>query len=90
MAFACMSSTCAQIQTIQGLLILCTWALPLQSMTKDVTYIACGAAIHLAMQIGLHIPGVGQDFAPRQLELDSGELTFRDRLWSLTCIVCQL
>lgn len=90
MAFASMSSRSASIQTLQGLLVLCTWAVPLKSMTRDVTYIICGAAIHLAMQIGLHIPGVGQDFEPNQLRFCELERMFRDRLWSFTCIVCQL
>lgn len=90
MAFASMSSRSAPMQTLQGLLVLCTWAVPLKSMTKDVTYIICGAAVHLAMQNGLHIPGVGQDFEPNQLRPDIAESMFRDRLWSFTCIVCQL
>ena len=54
MAFASISSPSTLIQTLQGLLILCTWAVPLKSMTKDMTYVASGASIHLAMQIGLH------------------------------------
>ena len=90
MAFAAMSSRLAWIQTLQGLLLLCTWAVPLKSLTRSVTYIICGAAVHMAILNGLHIPGVGQDFEPHQLPLDDRESLFRDRLWSFTCIVSQL
>ena len=89
LALASSSSSATPIQTIQGLLLFCTWPAPLKSMTKDMVYVTSGAAMHLAMQIGLHIPGVGQDFAPDKLHSDLRERMFRDRLWLLTCIVCQ-
>ena len=89
LAFASLSSRAAPIQTIQGLLLLCTWPAPVKSMTKDISYMASGAAIHLAMQIGLHIPGVGRDFAPDKVSPDPRKRTFRDRLWLLACVVCQ-
>ncbi len=89
MAFASMSSRLAQIKTLQGLLLLCVWAVPLKSMTRDVTYVISGAAMHIAMQNGLYISGGWQDFEPNQLSLDDQETTFRDRLWSFTFVVCQ-
>ncbi len=84
-----MSSRLAQIKTLQGLLLLCVWAVPLKSMTRDVTYVISGAAMHIAMQNGLYISGGWQDFEPNQLSLDDQETTFRDRLWSFTFVVCQ-
>ena len=89
LALTSLSSRATPVRTIQGLILLCTWPAPLKSMTRDMLYVISGAAIHLAMQIGLHISGVGQDFASDKLRSDSGERTFRDRLWLLTCVVCQ-
>jgi hypothetical protein len=87
MVFVSMSSPSTPLDTLQGLLILCTWAAPLQSMTKDMTYVVCGASIHLAIQIGLHIPDARQDFVPKELRSNESDLTLRARLWSLACIV---
>jgi transcriptional regulatory protein LEU3 len=69
------------IPVIQGLLILCTWRLPTNSMYKDMTHVLCGAAVHLATQIGLHVAGVGQDFARTPLKKDQDQKIFRANLW---------
>jgi len=75
------------IPVIQGLLILCTWRLPTNSMYKDMTHVLCGAAIHLATSIGLHIAGVGQDFARTPLKTDREHVVFRAKLWMQALIV---
>ena len=89
LAFSSLSSRAAPIQTIQGLLLLCTWPVPINSMSKDVTHVLSGAAMHLAMQIGLHVSGIGQDFAADRLGPDPEEKAYRARLWLLCYIVCQ-
>ena len=90
MAFVSMNSLLTPLHTLQGLLILCTWAAPLQSMTEDMTYMVCGASIHLAIQNGLHIPDAGQDFVPKRLRFNEKEMALRSRIWSLACIVHHL
>ncbi|EFQ96027.1 hypothetical protein PTT_03590 [Pyrenophora teres f. teres 0-1] len=86
LAFSSMALRTSQVPVIQGLLILCTWRLPTNSMYKDTTHLMCGSAVHLATQIGLHIAGVGQDFARTPLEKDQTLKIHRARLW-LCCVI---
>ncbi|CAK7234882.1 hypothetical protein SBRCBS47491_009099 [Sporothrix bragantina] len=51
------------IQTIQGILLLCLWPVPVNTMHRDFSLVLGGAALHLAMQVGLHVAGPGQDFS---------------------------
>ncbi|KAF1962136.1 hypothetical protein CC80DRAFT_155407 [Byssothecium circinans] len=87
LAFSSMALRSTPIPVIQGLLILCTWRLPTNSMYKDMTHMLCGAAVHLATQIGLHVDGVGQDFARMPLKKDQEQRIFRARLWMYCVIV---
>jgi transcriptional regulatory protein LEU3 len=81
LAFSSMALRSTPIPVIQGLLILCTWRLPTNSHYKDMTHVLCGAAVHLATQIGLHVAGVGQDFARTPLKKDQDQKIFRAKLW---------
>ena len=89
LAFSSMALRTSQVPIIQGLLILCTWRLPTNSMYKDTTHLMCGSAVHLATQIGLHIAGVGQDFARTPLEKDQSLKVQRARLW-LCCVIVSI
>ena len=86
LAFSSMALRTSQVPVIQGLLILCTWRLPTNSMYKDTSHLMCGSAVHLATQIGLHIAGVGQDFARTPLEKDQSLKVQRAKLW-LCCVI---
>ncbi|KAF2709898.1 hypothetical protein K504DRAFT_476060 [Pleomassaria siparia CBS 279.74] len=89
LAFSSMALRSTPIPVIQGLLILCTWRLPTYSMYKDMTHVLCGAAVHLATQIGLHIAGVGQDFARMPLKKDQDQKVLRAKLW-MHCIIVSI
>lgn len=89
LAFSSMALRSSPIPVIQGLLLLCTWRLPTNSMYKDMTYMMCGSAVHLATQIGLHISGVGQDFARMPVKKDQDQKVFRARLW-LCCVIVSI
>jgi transcriptional regulatory protein LEU3 len=89
LAFSSMALRSTPIPVIQGLLILCTWRLPTSSMYKDMTHVLCGAAVHLATQIGLHVTGIGQDFARMPLKKDQEQMMFRAKLW-MHCVVCSI
>lgn len=89
LAFSSMALRSSQIPVIQGLLILCTWRLPTNSMYKDMTHLMCGSAVHLATQIGLHIAGVGQDFARMPLKKDQDLKVSRAKLW-LCCVIVSI
>ena len=90
LAFASISSMSAPLRTLESLLILCTWAAPCRSSTENVTYVICGAAVNLAMQLGLHIPGIGQDFARDLIPSCQEQVFLRNRLWSFIGIVSPL
>ncbi|KAF2122766.1 C6 zinc finger domain-containing protein [Lophiotrema nucula] len=89
LAFSSMALRSTPIPVIQGLLILCTWRLPTNSMYKDMTHVLCGAAIHLATQIGLHVAGVGQDFARMPIKKDQHQKIFRAKLW-MQCVIVSI
>ncbi|KAH8121896.1 hypothetical protein FP744_10002943 [Trichoderma asperellum] len=63
MAFAVLEKRNSPIQTIQGILLLCQWPTPIDTMHRGISLVLAGAALHLAMVVGLHVTGVGQDFA---------------------------
>jgi transcriptional regulatory protein LEU3 len=86
LAFGSMARRSAQIPVIQGLLILCIWRIPTNSMYKDMAHLMCGAAVHLSTQAGLHISGVGQDFAREPVKKDQDQKVSRARLW-LCCVI---
>ncbi|XPS78991.1 hypothetical protein M3J09_010986 [Ascochyta lentis] len=89
LAFSSMALRSSPMPVIQGLLLLCTWRLPTNSMYKDMTHLMCGSAVHLATQIGLHISGVGQDFARMPVKKDEEHKVFRARLW-LCCVIVSI
>lgn len=89
LAFSSMALRSTPIPVIQGLLILCTWRLPTNSHYKDLTHVLCGAAVHLASQIGLHVAGVGQDFARMPLKKDQDKKVFRAKLW-IHCVIVSI
>jgi transcriptional regulatory protein LEU3 len=89
LAFSSMVLRTSQIAVIQGLLILCTWRLTTNSMYKDTAHLMCGSAVHLATQIGLHIAGVGQDFARAPVEKDQALKVHRAKLW-LCCVIVSI
>lgn len=89
LAFSSIAVRSTPIPVIQGLLILCTWRLPTNSMYKDMTHVLCGAAVHLATQIGLHIAGVGQDFARMPLKKDQDQKVLRTKLW-MHCLIVSI
>ncbi|PSN66163.1 C6 zinc finger domain-containing protein [Corynespora cassiicola Philippines] len=86
LAFSSMALRSTPIPVIQGLLILCTWRLSTNSMYKDMTNVLSGAAVHLATQIGLHVAGVGQDFARIPLKKDQDQTICRAKLW-MHCVI---
>lgn len=86
LAFGTMARRTSQMPIIEGLLILCIWRIPTNSMYKDMAHLMCGAAVHLSTQIGLHISGVGQDFARMPIKKDQDQEVIRARLW-LCCVI---
>ena len=79
----------SSISTIQALILLCVWPMPIDRLHKDITPVLAGATLHLAMTIGLHIYGNGQDFSRTNLNHDDGQKTLRAMMWVSCLMVCQ-
>ncbi|KAK1050702.1 hypothetical protein LTR74_016983 [Friedmanniomyces endolithicus] len=88
-ALAALSARSTILQTLQGLLVLCTWPVPVTTMRNDLSYFLSGAALNLAMEIGLHAYGNGQDFSRVKLQHDDKQTAFRSSLWLHCSITCQ-
>lgn len=82
-------STEKSLNTIQAFMLLCTWPVPHQSIGKDITHILSGVLLQHTLSVGLHIFGVGQDFARIKLRQDRAQLYSRARLWALCIVICQ-
>lgn len=89
LALLSLSSRAAPILIIQGLLLLCTWPGPVDTLGKDVGYVLSGIALNLAMRAGLHVFGNGQDFARTKLDPNEEHTAMRARLWFHCLVVCQ-
>jgi hypothetical protein len=74
------------IPTIQAILILCLWPLPVDSMWKDPSHALAGAAMQLAVQNGLHKVKHEQDFRKTRVHMNGHTTVFRARLW-LHCVI---
>lgn len=77
------------LQTVQGLLLLCLWPLPVKHLLKDMVHTTSGIAMQLALHIGLHVAGIGQDFARIPLQSHAAEQAYRAELWRHCIITCQ-
>ena len=77
------------LHTIQALLLLCTWPMPFETLSNDITPMLSGVMLQHAVSCGLHIFGVGQDFSRTKLTKDRAQMYFRARLWALCIVVCQ-
>ena len=77
------------LPTIQALVLLCTWQMPIDTLQKDITPQLAGAMIQLATNVGLHVYGSVQDFTRVPLKYDGQQRRFRTRLWSMCLYTCQ-
>ncbi|KAL6903235.1 hypothetical protein GGI43DRAFT_401549 [Trichoderma evansii] len=90
MAFAALEKRHNPIQTIQGILLLCQWPTPVDTMHRGISLVLAGAALHLAMVVGLHVKGVGQDFARTILNRNRFDRDNRRMLWRQCCTTCYI
>lgn len=77
------------LPTIQALILLCTWQMPIDTLQKDITPTLAGAMIQLATNVGLHVYGTVQDFSRVALRHDRQQRIFRTRLWAICLLTCQ-
>lgn len=77
------------VYTIKGLVLIMTWPLPRAAGTTDVTYAISGSLLHMAIQIGLHIPTSSQDFSRVKVNLTEAEIRKRAELWGFCVLTYQ-
>ena len=74
---------------VKALCLLCTWPFPVSSTSLDPTFMLCGLAMGISMQLGLHRPSHTQDFSKIKTELREEELRDRVRTWAAANCVAQ-
>jgi hypothetical protein len=75
------------LQSVQSLIILCTWPFPTSSSTADPTYTLAGIMLQLAFQMGLHCAPNAQDFTKVPLTLNTDEHSEWTATWQACNIV---
>ena len=77
-------------QVVKALAILCTWPLPTNSTSTDITFIISGVMMQIALQTGLHRPGNAQEFLIKtRIELKEEDVRDRFNTWACCNIVTQ-
>ena len=74
------------LPTIQAFLLLCVWPIPVDTLDNDISPVLIGVILQLALNVGLHLHGDGQDFSRITLNPDSHEEIFRSKLW-MSCVI---
>ncbi|KIW20301.1 hypothetical protein PV08_00876 [Exophiala spinifera] len=77
------------LPTIQALILMCTWPIPIDTLQKDKVPMLAGSMLQLATNMGLHVYGTAQDFTRVASRHDRRQRDFRTRLWALCLITCQ-
>ncbi|KAL3488432.1 hypothetical protein BJX62DRAFT_227371 [Aspergillus germanicus] len=75
------------LQSVQSLVILCTWPFPTSSSTADPTYTLAGIMLQLALQMGLHCAPNAQDFTKIPRTLNTNEHSEWAAAWQACNIV---
>ena len=73
----------------KALCLLCTWPLPVNSTSKDPTYMLSGIMMKLAMQTGLHRPTAPKDFSKIPVHVRQEDIRDRLRTWIACNVVSQ-
>jgi hypothetical protein len=79
----------ASLSTVKALLVVINWPFPKGSLSLDIEYPLSGGMLHMALQIGLHVPFLSQDFARVRLILTEEDITARAEVWAYCVILYQ-
>ena len=81
LAIDCLKWRDQYLDSIQALLLLLNWPL-CAGYPSDITFTLAGASVHMAMQIGLHVPLSSQEFSKAKILLTDAEINQRTELWT--------
>lgn len=79
----------ATLQIVQGLLLVVYWPFPKSKNGTDLTFPLSGALLHMAMQMGLHIPQSSQDVSKVRIKTGEDEFKKRAETWGYCMLVYQ-
>lgn len=82
-----MGSESPSVFLVQALLLLCNWPMPFKATITDPTWTYCGAAVNIALRIGLHQPASHFDFIYGSIS-DEDAIALRTRTW-IACFITQ-
>lgn len=77
------------VEVVQALLLLCLWPFPFGSTLGDPSFVYCGLATQIGLQIGLHRPTLSQEFSSRPQVLEVDERV-RQSTWVACYVVNQM
>ena len=74
---------------VQGMLLLLQWPFPKVGHGHDQSFPLSAAVLHMAMQIGLHLPVASQEFSKQRVRLTEEELRIRAETWGYCTLIYQ-
>ncbi|RMZ80116.1 hypothetical protein DV737_g3149, partial [Chaetothyriales sp. CBS 132003] len=77
------------VPSIQAMLLILTWPFPKTRRHPEITSQLNGATLHMAMQIGFHIPISSHEYSRVKLQLTSAEIDKRAELWAYVIMTYQ-
>lgn len=77
------------LQVVQGLLLILFWPFPKASTGTDMTFPLSAALLHMAMQLGLHLPASSQEFSKVRIRLTENDTKIRAEVWGYCMLVYQ-
>ena len=82
-------NTQVTLPIIHGMLLLLHWPFPKASHGHDLTFPLSAALLHMAMQMGLHLPVASQEFSKVRVKLTEDELKIRAETWGYCTLIYQ-
>lgn len=73
------------LSTIQALLFLCMWPLPVERQQHDPSWLYSGIAVNAALYLGLHRPNTARNPQQQQHQLEGGDALEKTMTW-LGCV----
>jgi hypothetical protein len=89
MALMSLRAESKNLFTVKALLSLLSWHPLKPSLSMDVTFPLSGSLLHIAMQLGLHMPVASQANSGVTLNLSEEEIHKRAELWAYCIITYQ-
>lgn len=77
------------LPVVHGLLLILQWPFPKSRDGTDMTFPLSAALLHMAMQMGLHLPVSSQEFSKTRIKLTEDELRRRAETWGYCMLVYQ-